>query len=214
MSYTIEYTRRIYFMPNEWDKRERDYILLIKQGDNNVFEAERPNIKVKDWYLEAFGWEYVLWERIGERAGATMGGSLQMANGFGSKWLDIEDYIRIYKKAIKEAKPIERIFRDFTQISIYIEIRGDKEKHPTIDMIKDEYERERLKKYLEKYNLSLEKADYFGEKVLILRRAISTAQQLLDAIKHRKEYDGKWKFRIIFKEKKRDAFDIPFLPKI
>ena len=137
-----------------------------------------------------------------------------MARGFGTRWIDIEDYIKIYKKAIKNAKPLEQIFRDFAQISIYIEIRGDTENYPSIDEIKDKYERKKLEEYLKKYNLSLEKADYFGEKVLILRRAISTAQQLLDAIKHRKEYDGKWKFRIIFKEKKRDAFDIPFLPKI
>ena len=214
MSYTIEYTRRVYFIPDEWDKRERDYILLIKQGDSNVFEDERPNIRVKDWYLEAFGWEYVLWERIGERAGATMGGSLQMANGFGSKWIDIEDYIKIYKKAIKEAKPIVQIFRDFAQISIYIEIRGDKEKHPTIDMIKDEYERERLKKYLEKYNLSLEReTDYYGEK-LAIRREIVTVQQLLDAIEHRMSYDGRRCFDILFTEKERETFSIPPLPEV
>lgn len=116
MSYTIEYNRKVYFWDNEYN--ETNFLLLIRQGDNNVRESD-TGLREKEWNLEASGWESNLWERICKRAGATAGGNIQRAKGYDTESFSIENYIALYRKAIKNAKPISNLLNEFG-IEFYI----------------------------------------------------------------------------------------------
>lgn len=188
MSYLIEYNRKVYKHQEDGDY-EPNYVLLVREGDNNVFEMN--GVRVKDWHVIAYGWAYTLWEVIAERAGYTMGGHLQVPDGWDTKWIDICEYIERHRKAIKNAKPIENIFKDFKSIDFVINIRGTKEKTPT-DVLEGkpccgfEIDKSRLddiKKFMEKHNAKFEEeVDFYGYHNLRLEEPITDVEKLKDAL--------------------------------
>ncbi|MCA1064824.1 hypothetical protein QTG56_24780 (plasmid) [Rossellomorea sp. AcN35-11] len=106
MSYTIEYNRVIYKDENGM------MLLLIKQGDNNVYDHN--NRRTRNWYLEVVGKESDLWKVIGRRAGSTMGGGIQKAKGWNdTNYFHIEDYVKLYRKKINQARPFEQMLDNF-----------------------------------------------------------------------------------------------------
>jgi hypothetical protein len=157
MSYTIEYNRKVFWWKDE-DKNfnERNYLLLIRQGDNNVRDAD-TGLRSKSWDFIACGWEYQMWVKIGKRAGYTEGGGLQRAKGFESERISIEDYIALYRKAIKNAKPLEKIFSVFS-VKFIIERKK---------VIQGEYESEKVNAALKKYKFKYAGRDYYYKDVKI-----------------------------------------------
>lgn len=124
MSFEIEYGRKVYIRKPDKNSSEPNLLLLIKEGSNNVRDGQ-TGLRVRDWNLITYGWEYRLWIEIGKRAGHTEGGSIQKADrGSSYKNIKIEDYIAIYRKAIKRAKPMERLFEDF-YVSVAVILQGN-----------------------------------------------------------------------------------------
>lgn len=121
MSYTIEYNREIFFTEENNIKK---YFLFIRHGDNNVFEID-TNLRAKGWSFITKGNINEMWKTIGYYGGFCEGGGLQKAKG----WRDtiaitIEDYIKIYRSKLKNAKPLKTFLDKFT-IKPYIYIKDD-----------------------------------------------------------------------------------------
>lgn len=124
MSYTIEYNRKVYRVPGDYGAVS--YLLLARRGDNNVFGSD--GLRCKDWYLDFFGDVSDFWPHVGRNAGHCHGGGLQRAVGWmETKYISVEEYIAIYRKAFWAAKPITDIFSDF-EVTLNVVLRGDKEK--------------------------------------------------------------------------------------
>lgn len=168
MSYTIEYNRKIFYW---YDTRsgERNYLLLVREGENNDRDAY-TGLRSKDWHIIAQGWEPLLWTKIGERAGYTEGGMLQKAKGFESEYISIEDYIAVYRKAIKNAKPIEQNFDSFSKIDVYIEREKD---------IISEYESKVINEALRKYKFQYFGRDHYYKNVRRYFLSITNPKDLL-----------------------------------
>lgn len=104
MSYTIEYDRKIFKMPEgtlipegfgkmEHTLIQDNFFIFTKSGCNNI--DPRP----KRWHLTAFGWNYEVISSICERAGWTESGTLQLPSGK----ITPEAYLKIYRKELKTA---------------------------------------------------------------------------------------------------------------
>ncbi len=169
MSYTIEYGRKVYWWPDGFDRREKNYLLLICQGDNNVWDADLKR-RSRDWEVIACGWEYQLWEKIGERAGYTEGGSLQRGVGFGIQRISIEEYIALYRKAIKDARAIERIFNDFLRIDFIIKKK---------EVISNKYEAEAVNKAFDRFRFKHIGKDYYHEDIEEYSYTVTNVEDLL-----------------------------------
>jgi len=169
MSYTIEYNRKVYWWEEDTQFSTRNYLLLIRQGDNNVRDAD-TGLRSKDWELITYGWEYQLWEKIGERAGYTEGGSLQRANGFGTKSFSIEDYIALYRRAIKNAAPLEKIFDFFSAIDFTIERKK---------VIQSEYDAEKINEAFKKYRFRYVGRSYYHEDIKRYSLPITNIKDLI-----------------------------------
>lgn len=151
MSYTIEYNKIVY--TTEYNG-EKQYALLIRQGENNVWTDE--NQRVKSWYLEATGSLGDLWKEIGRRAGCTDGGGLQKSTGWtNTERYEIEEYIKQYRSKIKNAKPLEDIFDKFF-IEAFIYIKDDFSENKNDEPI--------LRDFIRKYNMKKCSSYYYDEK--------------------------------------------------
>ncbi|MED4404095.1 hypothetical protein [Metabacillus fastidiosus] len=125
MSFTVEYNRVIY------KKDRHTMVLLVKQGDSNVYDSH-SNLRAKHWRLAAAGSEKELWKEIGIRSGSTEGGALQRAKGWNETvWWKIEDYIKLYRSKIANAKPIDSLLTDFS-LTLVIE-RNPHSKNADLD---------------------------------------------------------------------------------
>ena len=178
MSYTIEYNRAIYKDDKEWNG-EFNYYLFIRQGDNNCYELNGQ--RVKNWEFITCGWAYNIIDEICKRAGSCEGGSLQRAKGFrGSYCITPEEYIALYRKEIKKAKPIKELFKDF-----YIDVYIEAPKKPKEDDLKDWRKREiiELLKTAEKDGWEIGENYYYKE--------IATFRKVIKNLKEFKEYIGK-----------------------
>ena len=217
MSYEIDYRQKAYFL-NE-DKSalsEKDYLVLHEVGSNNCYEANSRK-RSRDWDIMGFGWAYSIWHKIAEWVGITAGHCLEikgLKHDY-SKETDIDKYMDITEKGlkkyynlIKKAKPIEKIFDDFRQISIYIRLGGEsKKKLMQLDDIKEPYYKDQLKKYLTNYKLKLEEnKDWYGYKQSTVRMEIKTVKDLTEAIKM-KRYDDGVQFSVIFHDKMKLSID-------
>jgi len=185
MSYTIEYNRKVY-IDKENDSFEPDYLLLIKQGDSNVYDP-KTGLRDRSWDLVAYGWEYQLWYVIGERGGATEGGGLQRGVGWhGTEYWKIEDYIALYRKAIKNAKPIEKVLDDF-EIHAVIRI-VDKNKPKTEDdegeYKYDNYDMKRVQEILKKYQFFEDGYEYYYPQIKRWKRKVETLEEFKDYLEH------------------------------
>ena len=188
MSCTIEYNRKVYIDKSE-DSSHPDYLLLIRQGDNNIRET-RTGLRAKDWGFISYGWEYQLWQELGERAGSCEGGSLQRAKGFEYANISIEDYIALYRKAIKNAKPIENLIKDF-EITFKITKKVK---------IKDEYDRKKIKESLKKYKFIKRGKYYYDKNYTEYTYPIKSIQDFKDLMKLGKgSWDGDFRTHFHFK---------------
>lgn len=185
MSYTIEYNRKVY-IDKEKNETEPNYLLLIKQGDSNVYDPV-TKLRARDWDFIVYGWEYRLWNEIGRRGGATEGGSLQRAVGWqGTKWWSIEEYIALYRKAIKNAKPIEKILEDF-DIEVEINIvdeNKEKTKEDEKEYKYDEYEMKKVQEFLKKYQFQEDGYQYYYPQIKRWIRKIETLEEFKDYLNH------------------------------
>ncbi len=104
MSYTIEYARKVFKIPEgtlipagfgytEHKCHADEYYVFAKSGCNNL--DPRP----QSWHLTAHGWNYRVIATICERAGWTEGGGLKFINGDTKP----EAYLKMYRKEIASA---------------------------------------------------------------------------------------------------------------
>lgn len=175
MSYSIEYKRNVYKYKgkDDWDER---YFALAKQGDNNCYELNGQ--RVKDWDLMSKGSDCSIIETVCKRAGCCEGGNLKRGVGFKVVSWTPEEYISIWRGAIKKTKPLEKIFEDF-DIEVAITFPKDE---PTEDL-KDrvgEYSlkrvREALKQYAEDWYTE---DDYYHHELTVYSKDIKDIPQFL-----------------------------------
>lgn len=170
MSYTIEYNKKVY-RKKSIDNSDDDLLLLIRQGDNNCRVAD-TGLRVKDWDLVGYGWNYMIISKICERAGSCEGGSLQKAKGFESERITPEDYLAMYRKKIEKAKPIEDLLKDF-KVEVIISRKEDFSKKEIEDKNLN-YDLKIIDKLLVKYrkDYSVSK-DYYDKDVKTYRKTIN-----------------------------------------
>jgi len=212
MSYTIDYRQKAYFV-NDDKYGDKDYLVLHEIGSNNCTEINSRK-RARDWEIMGFGWAYSIWHKIAQWVGNTAGHCLEIKglkhsgddyNNPVDCYLDMtQKGLKKYANLIKRAKPLEKIFDDFHQISIYISLedaKNGKKKLMQLEDIKDKYYKESLQKYLTTHKLKLkESKDFYGYKQSTVRMEIKTTKELLDAI-IMKKYDGGVQFSIMFNER-------------
>jgi|GEM_PF-6901442 len=104
MSYTIEYARKVFkipegtVMPAGFGKDQHvlsydNFFVFTRSGCNNI------NPRPRNWHLAAFGWSHQIINTVCERAGWTEGGRLKLVSGDTSP----ESYLKMYRKEIKKA---------------------------------------------------------------------------------------------------------------
>lgn len=104
MSYTIEYARKVFKIPEgtvipagfgkvEHTLSQDNYLIFTRSGCNNI--DPRP----ENWHLSAFGWNYQVISTICERAGWTESGCLKLLSGNTTP----EAYLKLYRREIKSA---------------------------------------------------------------------------------------------------------------
>jgi len=181
MSYTIEYNRKVYRKKGkEKNDRDDDLLLLIRQGDNNCREA-KSGLRVKDWDLIKFGWNYQIIQEVCERAGSCEGGSLQKAKGFESEWISPENYLAVYRKKIENAKPIDDLLKDFkVEVMIYRKEKFSEKEMEKIRKYDLEIIDDLLKKYKKDYALN---EYYYDKKIKTYRRELKSLDEFYEFLK-------------------------------
>jgi len=175
MSYTIEYNRKVYKEEATEENKnwETNYLVLIKQGDNNCYEANGQ--RVKSWDFISYGWNYSVIDEICRRAGACEGGCLKRAKGFrGTYNISPEDYLALYRDKIKKAKPITELLNDFRiEAMIYRQSKFNKTE------LKDmKYQIEKIDKAIKKYRKEYrEGTDYYDENIKTFRKDIKDLKE-------------------------------------
>ena len=171
MSYTIEYNREIFFTESDGAK---EYFLFIRQGDNNVYEAN--NLRAKDWYYVIGGDINALWKKIGYRGGWCEGGSLQRAKGWSDTvWMTIEEYIALYRSKIRNAKPLET-FLDKFKIEAYAYIK-DSYTNPREEV-------EVISRFIKDYNMQHIGVGFYDKDKKHYIYKIKNYEELLDFLKN------------------------------
>jgi hypothetical protein len=197
MSYTIEYNRKIY--KEEDEKWEPNYTLLIKEGDNNVRDA-KTNLRVSNWELKGYGWNYEIIQEICKRAGYCEGGDLQRAKGWNTENITPEEYLALYRKAIKQAKPIEKMFEDFiVEVILY-----RKENFTDTEKETFKWEIQTIDKLITKYqNEWVRGHDYYSPEIKTYRKEVKNLQEYHDFLEApRWEHSPKCYCSWIFTERK------------
>jgi len=148
MSYSIEYGRKIFYREDYGDKH---YYLLIKEGDNNVWDTLLRQ-RARDWYLITKGYQYQVIEKVCHRAGFCESGSLQRAKGFNSSiWITPEEYIALYRKEIQKACPLEKIF-DFFNIESIIRVLKEEYESKYTNLDREKYAKKEILDAIQKYD--------------------------------------------------------------
>jgi len=180
MSHSIEYNRKLFKLKSASPDIPEQFLLCLKTGDNNCFDSSGH--RTRSWYLAFIGNENSFWPTIGERAGWCQGGGLQRA----FHWRDtnritVEEYIALYRKTFRTAKPADNIFSTFG-IEFEITLRGDKQKAKQISDIQNVEYREALISFTDKYQITLrESNDWYGYKTMTASLKIDTIEKLTDA---------------------------------
>lgn len=172
MSYTIEYNREVFFAEKDGVK---EYFLFIRQGDNNVYEAD-TNLRAKDWNYVTNGNISDIWKTIGYRGGFCEGGGLQRAKGWKDTiWVSIEDYISLYRSKLRNAKPLET-FLDKFRIEAYVYIKD----HYPVSNEKIEL----LRKFINDYNMKCIGVNYYDKEKKQYVYTIKDYKELLNFLKN------------------------------
>jgi len=110
MSTNIEFKRKVYRIPhNDKGFGEDNFFALQLFGENNVRDADTGAIS-KSWKLFNYGWEYSLIGEVCRWAGDTEGRMLTL----GGRSTTPENYLRLWRKAIKEAGTWDTFLKDFS----------------------------------------------------------------------------------------------------
>jgi len=153
MSYTIEYGRKIFYTetkPLFNGDEGRIYYLLIKEGDNNVWDADMRK-RSRSWDLVLVGYKYQIIELICCRAGACEGGALQRPKGWrNTVGITPEDYLALYREEIRKAKPLEDIFKFFSVDAVIKALKDEYESK--IDVKNEKYSKGKIVEAIQKYN--------------------------------------------------------------
>ena len=179
MSYTIEYNKKVY-RKKSIDRYDDDLLLLIRQGANNCRELNGQ--RIKSWDLVGYGWNYIIIDKVCERAGSCEGGSLQKAKGYESERITPEDYLAMYRKKIENAKPIEDLLKDFNvEVMIY---RKEKFSKKEIEDKNLKYELKIIDGLLVKYRKDYVLGEYYYDKsVKTYRKTINNLDEFYEFLK-------------------------------
>ncbi|PLS19470.1 hypothetical protein CVD28_03375 [Bacillus sp. M6-12] len=170
MSYTIEYNKQVFYIE---EGNEKLYFLFIRQGDNNVREAD-TNLRSKDWYLVEKGTEKDLWKYIGKRMGSVVGGGIQKSKGWEeTEYFTPEDYIKQYRSKIKNAKPLDTMLDSFT-MEAYIYLRDE------FTNDKDKKVEATLRKFIQAYEMSSYGTYYYDKTKIGYSVSIKDTETLKD----------------------------------
>lgn len=162
MSYTVEYNRVVYKKDNE------TMLLFIKQGDSNSYGLN--NLRSRTWNLIAAGTEKDLWIKIGRRSGSTESGGLQRAKGWNdASWWNIEDYIKLYRSKIANARRMESLFDDF-DLKFVIEKSDD---------VDDLSLQTKIQESIEDLNIPLVGTNYYNKSKKVYQHQVNGYQELL-----------------------------------
>lgn len=171
MSVEIEYNRKVYFDTNE--SREKNYLLLIRQGSNNCYESNGQRVKM--WFLSCYGWNYSVIGKVCERAGSCEGGSLQKADGYNFQYITPENYLALYRQKIKNAKPIIELFEDFDiSITLFRKVLPKKEEE------KDNWRKEKIDELIRKHKPYTEEVDFYDKKLKTYYRPIKMLNEFYE----------------------------------
>lgn len=162
MSFSIEYNRVIY------QDKTGIMLLFIKEGNSSVYTTTN-NLRARDWRLLAAGTEKELWKTIGIRAGLTEGGGLQRGKGWNdSKWISIEEYIKIYRSKILNARNISSVLDDF-KITFVIE---------KVDMMADCNQENKFQNVFSNLKFSKTGKSYFEQERTIFEKEVLNISEL------------------------------------
>ena len=180
MSYEIEYNRQVYFDDRDKQKGglgERNFLVLIRQGANNCRELN--GLRVKDWHIISYGWNYTIIAKICERAGLCEGGSIQRANGFEASHITPENYLILYRQKIKNAKPITELLNDFdVRIMLF-----RKEKMTAKEKSQYSYQIKKIDEMIKKHNDYEKGEDYYHNEIKTYARKITTLKEFDEYLK-------------------------------
>ena len=110
MSSNIEFKRKVYRIPhNNKDLGEDNLLAFQLFGESNVRDADTGAIS-KSWRFLNYGWEYSLIKEVCSWAGDTEGGMLTL----GGRSTKPENYLSLWRKAIKEAGTWDIFLKDFS----------------------------------------------------------------------------------------------------
>jgi len=153
MSSNIKFKRKIYRIPQEqktWTG-EDDLFAIQLMGESNVRDVDSGVIS-KSWRMFNYGWEYSLIGEVCKWAGDTEGGMLIL----GGRRTTLENYLRLWRKAIKEAGTWEEFLKDFFIREGHIEYPEKTEKKM------DEYDKGFSEKYIKEMEIdgAWQRSDY------------------------------------------------------
>lgn len=128
MSYEIEYKRKAYRLPKEEGSYESlgdELIVFVQEGSNNVYEVNWSSGRQKrarSWGIVSKGHEYSIIQDVCKRGAYCEGGSLVLS---GRSRMTPENYIKLYRNLLKNAKPISEFFTDFNTKEFVINVKSD-----------------------------------------------------------------------------------------
>ena len=99
MSYEIEHKKKVIVLEGRYS--ESDYFAMHEMASNNV----RP--RTWSWCFMGFGWKYSVIQEVCRVAGFCEGGSIVCYG----KWITPENYIKSWRRAIKNAVPFEEFIK-------------------------------------------------------------------------------------------------------
>ncbi len=114
MSYTLDYRRLIFKFPGRLS--QPDFLAVSLVGDNNVWSCDYPPKKARSWHFVAFGWPYSIIQKVCHYAGDCEGGMLTLRG----RHCTPENYIKVYREALKNCLSAENFFSMFMTKEAYI----------------------------------------------------------------------------------------------
>lgn len=146
MSSTIEFKRNVYHIGK--NKHNSDiYMAINLVGDTNVFDMN-DNIS-KEWNLVKIGEKHSIIGEVAHISSSTSGGMLRYQNGSTKP----ENYIKNWRRNLKNPKPIEQFFKRFIRKEGIVEFENgmelkDRDKE-TIEELKEneDFKEEITEKY-------------------------------------------------------------------
>jgi hypothetical protein len=175
MSHEIEYDRACFMLPKgstdftdmygltKHPRSWNEYFLFIQQGCNNIHPRPRK------WYLESYGFDWTIIQRVCERAGSTEGGMLKPGNRDTSP----ENYLRRYRKVIAQA---EILTDEALHQRLGIQMLHFKSIKPHLIQSLDTYYTRKWHRTLELF--TRDDSPRFGEQTISLRRPYKSLEDL------------------------------------